>query len=128
MFRRVAIAFLSFQSLAAGLWWGLLWFAPTFRRPFLVPGSPDATLLSFFLPDMVLFIAGGLASAWGVARKTSWAWGVLALHTGAGVYAALYTLSLALLSGGWWIGFLLMLPTLIGLPIILWKLRPKGTL
>lgn len=122
--RRIAVAFLLLQALGAVIWWLALFLAPAIRAAFLAPGAPASTLLAFCVPDLLLYVGAGVAAALGLARRRPWAWPLLCLHAGAAVYAALYALSLPLLSGGGWWGACLMAPSLVCLPYIVWSLRP----
>ncbi len=128
LLRGVTIALLIIQSIGAGIWWGILWRVPEMRRLFLAPEAPISTLFSFSLPDAILILMGGLVSAWGIAQRKTWAGVALSLHTGAIVYAGLYALALPLFSGGAWLGCVLMLPSMICLPLLLWKLYTEKAL
>lgn len=123
--RRLGIAFLTLQSVGATLWWILLLLAPQSRSLFLVPNAPESTLMGFLLPDLLLFIGGGLLSAWGLAKCTPWRHTALALHTGAATYAGLHTLALPLCGGHNYWGIVMMSPSLLFLPFLLWKMREE---
>src|SRR5688572_28818614 len=101
-FRALAAGFLLLQAAGAAVWWIALLAVPAARPLFLPPGAPEAVLWSFVLPDLLLFAGGAAASASGIVRRRPWAWSVLCLHAGAALYAALYALSLPLLTGRGW--------------------------
>ena len=61
--RTTAAALLTIQSIAAILWWLLLWTIPASRAYFRPVATPDSALLAFFLPDTVLFIGAALWAA-----------------------------------------------------------------
>jgi hypothetical protein len=122
--RRSAIVFLVLEAFGAHVFWGFLLAEPEARGLFLAPDAPDATLLAFLLPDLILFAGAALFAAVGLLLRRSWAYGALLLHTGAAVYASLYFLSLPFLSGGGWTGAILMVPSLVLLPILASLLRP----
>jgi len=124
--RTLAIAFLLLQAAGVLAWWATLLLVPDARQPFLAPNAPDSTLLAFIGADMALIVGGSLVTAYGLARRWSWAWVALCVHTGAVVYAALYALALPVFSAGGWLGGLLMTPSLVVLPVLVWLLRPKG--
>ncbi len=94
----------------------------------MAPGAPDASLLAFFVPDLLIYAGGALVVAYGLMRQSAWAWPVLCINAGAAVYAAVYALTLPLVSGGGWLGAVMMLPSLVVLPIAVWLLRPERML
>ena len=124
--RRLAIAFLILEALGTHLWWGLMLLRPEARGPFAIPGAPDAALLAFLVPDLVLYAGAAAVAALGLFLSRPWGWPALLLHTGAGVYAALACLSASLLTGGAWLGTALMAPALVVLPVLAYLLRPGG--
>lgn len=127
--RNAAILYLSLQGGGAVVWWWLLLVSPTFRRHFLPLDCPDVTLLAFGIADGLLFACLSFVCAIGLMRGRSWAWPLLCVHAGAAMYAALYCVTLTLLTHGqalW--GTVLMLPALIVPPYLAWKLRPGGRL
>jgi hypothetical protein len=82
--------------------------------------------MAFLVPDLLLVAGAGFLSGWGIRRRLAWGWPVLCVHCGAAVYAALYTLSVPLLGGGW-LGAVLMSPSLLVTPYLTWRLRPIGS-
>lgn len=123
--RTLAIWFLVLEGVGSLIWWSVLILAPASRKAFMAPGASDATLLAFMAADLILFSGASLLSAYGLQQKRNWAWPVLYLHTGAAVYAALYSLALAVLAGGGWLGAALMAPCLVVLPYLSWRLLPE---
>ncbi|MBV9864456.1 MAG: hypothetical protein JO316_03850 [Abitibacteriaceae bacterium] len=123
--RTLAIWFLVIEGVGSLIWWSALILTPASRAAFMFPGTSDATLLAFMGADLILFTGASLLSAYGLQQKRKWAWPVLCLHTGAAVYATLYCLALSLLSGGGWIGTIMMAPCLVVLPYLTWNLYPK---
>ena len=121
---RGAIVFLLMQGFGGLIWWLGILSIPGWRVPFLAPAAPDATLLALAPGDLLFYLAGSFLSAWGLRQQRPWAWTVLCLHTGAACYGALYALSLFLLSGGGSLGAVLMAPSLLVLPALVWGLRP----
>ncbi len=120
--------FLTLQGVGIFVWWTVLLIYPSAREPFMSPGAPESTLLAFFVPDLLIYAGGALVAAHGLLRQSAWAWSALCVNAGAAVYAALYALTLPLLSGGGWLGALMMLPSLVVLPIAVWLLRPERML
>ncbi|MEO6457813.1 MAG: hypothetical protein ABIO92_06015 [Chloroflexia bacterium] len=126
--RKLTVIFLTLQGVGTFIWWAVLLTFPVAREPFMAPGAPDASLLAFFVPDLLIYAGGALVVAYGLMRQSAWAWPVLCINAGAAVYAALYALTLPLLSGGGWLGAVMMLPSLVVLPIAVWLLRPERML
>ena len=124
--RKLVILFLTLQGIGTFVWWAVLLVFPLAREPFMAPGAPHSTLLAFLLPDLLIYAGGALMAAYGLLRRSNWAWPVLCVNTGAAVYAALYSLTLPILSGGGWLGALMMFPSLVALPAAVWLLRPKS--
>ena len=105
--------FLVFQSLAAVFWWiGLLVF-PAIRPFFRPSNAPDAALLAFWLPDLVLFIGAALWSAFWLFKNPARAKIPLALHVGGASYAALFCIAQTLLTGEAIWATIFMLPSAI---------------
>jgi hypothetical protein len=109
------------QSLAAALWWILLWTVPASRPYFRPAGAPDSVLLSFFLPDTFLFIGAALWAAHHLIKKPSAAPLPLTLHTGAALFGSLYCVMQWLMTGEAGLAALCMAPCLLIGPILLWK-------
>ncbi len=124
--RKLAVLFLAAQGFGAFGWWLLLWAVPSSRAAFLPPGWPTSTLAPFLVGDLTLFAGGALAAAYGIARRRPWAWTVLCIHSGAALYAGLFSLSLPLLFGSPWLAAAVMAPSVIGPPLLLWRLRPEA--
>ncbi len=122
--RQIAAIAVGLQAAAAGLWWFALIAQPALRPHFRSASAPDATLLAFALPDLLLFTLAGLLAAAGTWQRQPWAWPLLVLHSGAALYAALYCLNLTLLTGEATLAAFLMAPALLILPSALWITRP----
>lgn len=125
---RGAVVFLLMQGIGGLVWWLAILSIPRWRLPFLAPGASDATLLALAPGDLLFYLGGSFLSAWGLRQRRPWAWTVLCLHTGAACYAAFYAMTLSLLSGGGSLGAILMTPSLLILPALVWGLRPSGLL
>ena len=124
--RQLGAAYMLVQGLGALGWWAMLLTLPATRGPFLAPGAPDATLLAFMLPDLVLFAGASLVAALGLWRGARWTWPVLIAQAAASAYAELYCLNLMLLTGGAaWLGAVLMAPSVVVPPWLVWRLRPR---
>ena len=81
--RSFAILFLMMQGLGGSMWWVMLVGWPESRSPFPAETGPDSTLLAFFVADLLPYVGGAFACAWGSLSRRSWAWLVLCMHTGA---------------------------------------------
>ena len=121
--RRLAILYLVVQGVAVFAWWALLLLHPEAREAFAASGAPETTLLAFMPGDLIVYGAGSLLAAYGLAHGRAWGWAALCVNAGAGVYAALYGLALSLLGGGAWLGAVMMAPALVVLPALVWLLR-----
>jgi len=124
--RIVAITFLIAQGVGGGVWWLLLLTWPASRAPFMAEGAPESTLLAFVAADLLLYVGGSLAAAWGIYKHRTWAWPVLCVHAGAAVYAGLYCVVLFLFSPSSWLGALMMAPSIVIPPVLAWLLRPSA--
>jgi hypothetical protein len=112
--RRLAIAFLAAQAAGALVWWCLLLFWPASRAHFRAQDAGDTSLLAFFAADLALFAGASGACAYGWWKRRSWTGPCLWVHAGAAAYAALYCVTLTLLTAGdAWLGALLMSPSLV---------------
>ena len=120
--RVLAVWVLAFQSAAGLAWWIVMALRPDLRSLF-VPGPPEV-LWALLVPDMVLFVAAGLLSAFLLSRRSSGAFPVLLMHLGGVVYASLYTWGLCILYQEAWLGALFMTPPLLITPFLAWKVRP----
>lgn len=117
--------YLSVQSLAAILWWLILTLEPPSRAYFRPSNAPDSVLLAFALPDFLLFIGTALVAARLLLKRPKSAIIPLSIHVGAASYAALYCLAQWFSTGQAALAALLMLPSLILGPLLLWKVsRP----
>jgi hypothetical protein len=124
--RRAFAVYLVLQSLAALAWWGLLFAAPAAREAFKPASAPDAVLLSFWLPDLVLFIGAALWAAHSLIYRPTKALLPLALHTAAGVYAALFCFEQWRQTGEAVLAALFMAPCLVVQPAMLWILSKSN--
>jgi hypothetical protein len=118
------VAYLTAQGVGGLAWWILLMAVPAARRPFVTAGAPEATLLAFVVADLVLYVGGSLAAAYGLLRRRSWAWPVLCIHAGAAAYAALYVMTLAAWTQSAGAGAVLMAPSAVVPLCLCWWLRP----
>lgn len=123
---RLGAIYFFLQGVGALAWWALLLAIPTSRRHYLAPGAPDAMLLAFLIPDLVLFAGASLLAALGLVRGASWAWPVVCAQAAASAYAGLYCVNLMVLTRGTvWLGAALMAPSIVVPPWLAWRLRPR---
>ncbi len=123
--RRLGVSFLVVQGLGGLAWWVVLLTFPKARVFFVAPGAPEVTLLAFAIADLILYVGGSLAAAYGLIRYRAWAWPILCVHAGAAAYASLYVLTLAAWSGRVTVGAAFMAPSLVVPPYLAWRLRPS---
>lgn len=112
--------FLCVQSLGAVFWWLALVFAPQIRPLFRPANAPDAVLLAFWLPDLVLFLGAALWSAFWLLKNPARAKIPLALHVGGASYAALFCVAQTLLTGQAKWATIFMVPSMILGAALLW--------
>lgn len=109
----VAGAYFLLQAVAVLLWWGGLAIHPPWRAPFVPHGAPEATLLAFAPPDLLLLVLGSAAAAVGRWRRRRWAAPLAAGVAGAALYATAYTVTLWLAGITPPLGAVLMLPSAV---------------
>tara|TARA_R110002095_G_scaffold199125_2_gene178830 strand:+ start:904 stop:1323 length:420 start_codon:yes stop_codon:yes gene_type:complete len=97
------------QGVGGILWWCLLFLRPHYRSWFLAETLPERVLISFWLPDCLIFITGSMAAAYGYRNRRSWFPPVLYFLTGGISYVSLYCLTLSFSTHGGWPGTLVML-------------------
>lgn len=128
LLRRAGAAYLLFQGLGGFAWWLVLLLRPETRPLFTATDAPESSLLAFAGADLLFYVGGSLASAYGLWRSRSWAWPMLCVHAGAAAYAACYTLGLWCLERQAWRPAVLMLPSLVVPLWLAWQVRPRGKL
>lgn len=64
--------------------------------------------MSFWLPDLLIFIAGSFFVAYGYRKHRSWFFPALYFLTGGISYVSLYCLALSFSTKGGWLGTLIM--------------------
>lgn len=95
----LAALYFALQSLGAIGWWLALLLEPRLRLLFRPSNVPDAALLSFWLPDALLFIGAAIWTSALLIVNPNRVQFPLALHLGGSVYAALYCIAQTLMTG-----------------------------
>lgn len=126
--RPLGATYLLLQGVGGTGWWLGLWLQPTLRGPFVATGAPEATLLAFAAADLLLYVGGSFACAYGLAVRRTWCFPLLCVHAGAAAYATLYTWGLFALDSHVWIPAVLMSPSLFVPAWLAWHARPGGRL
>jgi protein-S-isoprenylcysteine O-methyltransferase Ste14 len=111
--RSLASFYLILQGLGVAAWWALLWLRPAARAPFLPPHNDPTALLAFAAPDLAFIAVGSLLAGLFLRRGNGWALPLTWLTAGAVDYATVYVLMWSALTGGGWLGFVMMAPTAI---------------
>ena len=111
--RHSAGIYFGFQAIAVAVWWGVLLTVPSSRDYFRMSETPDATLMAFWLPDLVLLAAGSAAAAVLCFSDSRLIPIVLWFVCGAISYTTLYCLAYAFLTDKGWLGVTLMLPAML---------------
>jgi hypothetical protein len=123
--RRTGVLFLWAQAAGGAAWWAALLLWPESRTHFKAAGAPDATLLAFGPPDVLLYVVASAACAVGLTSGAPWGWPLLCAHAGAAAYAALYCWGLTAVTGGdGLLGAALMTPSLVVPGWLAWRTRP----
>lgn len=97
------------QATLGAAWWVLLLAVPDSRQYFRPAAGPDSMLLSFWLADLVCFVAGSAAAGWFLLRDDPRSRPALWFTAGAVVYAALYCIALSWMTGEAWVAAASML-------------------
>ncbi len=111
--RQSASIYFAIQGIAVISWWLFLLLFPSFRIYFQMDDNSEATLLAFWLPDLLLLAVGSLITSRlcfvdnKLASIASW------FVSGTVSYATLYCLAFALLTDQGWLGTTLMLVAML---------------
>ena len=123
--RKLAVAYLVFQTIVASLWWLAMLLRPEWRAWFFVDPNAEMHWMSFLLPDLVFIVGAGWLAAVGLRHEHRWGWAMLVLHAGGVGYAALFSLATTMISGVAWPGTLLMLGSFVAVTWFCRRLRPQ---
>jgi hypothetical protein len=120
--RRFALMYLLATGLSTLAWWIAMLGYPPWRPMFRLSNAPDATLLAFAVPDLLLFVGSALVSAYALWKRKPWTTTAILVHTVAAGYAGLFSMCLTVLSGGEaWAAAAFMAPSLVVPPWLLWS-------
>lgn len=110
---RSAASYFLFQGLCTGIWWGVLFIEPSYRRYFALESASDTSLLAFSVADISFWGIGSVIASWLCFIESEYrqiaAWFV----TGAVAYAAICCATYAWLTDHGWLGVVLMFPAMI---------------
>lgn len=112
---RVAALYLAAQGFGGIAWWALLAVVPASRPLFF---TDEHTILSYLIPDAILFIGGSLVGADAVRRGLRRAGSALWCTFGAVAYSTLHTIGLAAMADRAWLGAALMAAAMIGTGVV----------
>ena len=107
------VSYLISQSVLVAIWWMAIALMPDLRDWFRPAGAPDVMLLSFWLADFVCIVFGSALAALWLHRRDRRRTPALWFTSGALVYATLYCIGVASMSGEAWLGVLLMAPAAV---------------
>lgn len=96
--RRLVALYMLIQSALGAAWWGILAAWPASRSRFQPDGFPPEFILTYALPDGVLFVGASLVTGVLFLRGSPRAILALWLTTGAVAYATLHTVGIALMT------------------------------
>jgi hypothetical protein len=97
--RQLAATYLLVQAAAVPLWWLALALSPRVRGWFEVDTERHDVLSAFVVGDLVILLAGSIASAVGLLREADWATRSVAWVAGGSAYATLYLAAWVALGG-----------------------------
>lgn len=106
---RLAWLYLLTQGVSGFLWWVWLAVDPASRVYFVPDGLPDSFVVSFAIPDLLLFATGSLSTALAFALRKPIGSSLLWVLSGVMLYAALLCLGLQIHYGGYSVPTLMML-------------------
>jgi protein-S-isoprenylcysteine O-methyltransferase Ste14 len=110
--QRSASIYFALQGIAVIAWWILLVAVPASRKHFQM-GDGETTLLSFWLPDLLLMALGSLVVSWLIAVDSDFKVAALWFVVGTISYASLYCFAFALMTDTGWLGVVAMFPAMI---------------
>jgi hypothetical protein len=93
------------------VWWAIVLTVPTMRSLFFPSRLPDLTMYALLFADLPLYAGASLLAGIGVFRRADWAKGLVLVHLGASLYATLYSLGFAVMTGDGWLSLALMAPS-----------------
>jgi hypothetical protein len=107
------------QGVLTLVWWAVIGLAPSVRRWFAF-GDDGLSLLAFLPGDLLFWVGGSLAAAWGERTAAPWTGGLRQVLCGGLACSALHAVMLAGLTRTGWPGVCLMLPALATSAWITW--------
>lgn len=106
--RRMAALYLSIQAGLGIVWWAILLLRPQSRAAFQPREYPSDFILTYALPDGLLFIGASGATAILLLRRSPAARLALWFTAGAVMYATLHCIGIALRTTGFWPSAIMM--------------------
>lgn len=122
---RARAAYFAAQAIATAGWWTAVAWAPAVRRVFAF-GDAGESLLPFLPADMLLWVGGSLAAAWGDWSGAAWTPALRHALCGALACSVLHAVGLAIHKGAGWPGAVLMAPALAITAWLTWQATPSG--
>jgi len=113
MRRALPALYLALQGLLGIAWWAMVLAWPEVCERFTPPGAPRYVLYAFWLPDLVIVVAGSFGAAFAIAKARPWAPPAAWLTAGGVTYATFYFLLLSVYSGGAWAATIVMVPAFV---------------
>ncbi|TWU15470.1 methyltransferase family protein [Allorhodopirellula heiligendammensis] len=106
--RQIVASYFLIQATGTAAWWMLLNAYPPSVKWFQPIDWPSESLLSFWLADFVLIIAGSIIAATGVLRRSCWAGDVVWAVAVVTLYPTLVCLATSMQTGEAWIASAMM--------------------
>jgi len=105
---RIVASYFLVQAIGTAAWWGLLVAYPPSVKWFQPNDWPVGSLMSFWLADLVLMVAGSVTAAIGVWRMNLWAGSVVWTVAGVVWYPTLVCVATSVQTGEAWIASSMM--------------------
>ncbi|XZE56701.1 methyltransferase family protein [Planctomycetaceae bacterium SH139] len=123
--RQIVASYYLIQAMGTAAWWGLLFAYPPSVKWFQPNEWPAGALLSFWLADFALIIAGSIIAATGVLRRSCWAGNVVWTVAVVTWYPTLLCIATSMQTGEAWIASSMMV-SMAGLSLAMATIHGKA--
>ena len=124
--RQIVATYFCLQAIGTVCWWGLLVAYPPSIKWFQPTDWPVNTLLSFWLADLILIVAGSLIAAAGVWRHSQWSTTVVWTVAVVTWYPTLVCIATSIRTGEAWIASSMMV-AMAGLSLAMATIHGNAT-
>ncbi|TWU02831.1 methyltransferase family protein [Stieleria varia] len=123
--KQIVTSYFLIQAIGTAAWWGLLIAYPPSVKWFQPADWPVESLLSFWLADFVLIIAGSIIAAIGVLQQRDWAGHVVGVVAVTVWYPTLVCIAASIQTGEAWIASSMMV-SMAGLSLAMATIHGKA--